>query len=253
MAQAGVEPVGDDEVVAGRKQSVRERVWEELERARAARFPGARGRIPNFVGAERAADRLAATEAWRRARVVKANPDSPQLPVRARALAEGKLVYMAVPRLAADRPFLLLDPERLAVSPRRAASIRGAAEEGRPVRVRDVERVDLVVCGTVAVNRSGARIGKGGGYSDLEYALLAETGAVDDDTAIATTVHPLQVLPGRLPETAHDFRVDLVVTPDGVVRTGVRRRPAGVLWDHLDKERIATIPALRELRRRAAG
>jgi 5-formyltetrahydrofolate cyclo-ligase len=245
--------VGDDEGVAARKQAVRDRVWEDLERGRAARFPGARGRIPNFVGAERAADRLAATEAWRRARVLKANPDAPQLPVRARALAEGKLVYMAVPRLAAERPFLLLDPDRLTGSPRRAASIRGAAEAGRPVRVGDVERVDLVVCGTVAVNGAGARIGKGGGYSDLEYALLAETGAVDDDTGIATTVHPLQVVRGRLPETAHDFRVDLVVTLDRVVRTGVRRRPPGILWDHLDEERIAGIPALRELRRRAVG
>jgi 5-formyltetrahydrofolate cyclo-ligase len=36
---------------------------------------------------------------------VKANPDSPQLPVRQRALEDGKTVYMAVPRLAADAPF----------------------------------------------------------------------------------------------------------------------------------------------------
>jgi 5-formyltetrahydrofolate cyclo-ligase len=41
---------------------------------------------------------------WPAARVVKANPDAPQLPVRRRALADGKVVYMAVPRLrAADR------------------------------------------------------------------------------------------------------------------------------------------------------
>ena len=241
---------GPTERAALRKQAVRERVWAAMRDAGVDRFPGARGRIPNFLGAERAAETLASTPEWREARVIKANPEAPQLPVRARALAEGKVVYVAVPRLADDRPFLLLDPERIRVRPRAAASIRGAGAAGRPVRVDEVEHVDLVVCGSVAMNRAGARIGKGGGYSDLEFALLTESGAVDDRSAIATTVHPIQVLTGRLPETEHDFRVDLVATPDRVVRIGHRRRPPGILWNHLDQERIEAIP---ELRRRLVG
>src|SRR5206468_8465652 len=80
------------------KQRVRERVWTQLTESGAALFPGARGRIPNFRGAAAAADRLAGTPEWKRARVVKCNPDSPQRPVRLRALREGKVVYMAVPR-----------------------------------------------------------------------------------------------------------------------------------------------------------
>jgi 5-formyltetrahydrofolate cyclo-ligase len=87
-----------------RKQAVRQRVWRRLEEGGAARFPGAWGRIPNFTGAEAAAERLAASPAWRRASVIKVNPDAPQLPVRARALADGKLLYMAVPGLASPRP-----------------------------------------------------------------------------------------------------------------------------------------------------
>jgi 5-formyltetrahydrofolate cyclo-ligase len=85
------------EEVARAKQAIRERVWALLERERAARFPGAEGRIPNFAGASTAAARLASLPEWRAARVVKTNPDAPQLPVRARALADGKLMYMAVP------------------------------------------------------------------------------------------------------------------------------------------------------------
>jgi 5-formyltetrahydrofolate cyclo-ligase len=237
--------------VSALKQHVRERAWAALREAGGARFPGVEGRIPNFVGAERAADLLASTLEWQDARVLKSNPDAPQLPVRARALADGKLVYMAVPRLRDERAFLLLDPERLNVSPRRAASIRGAASFGEPVAVDDVRSVDLVVCGTVAVNRSGARVGKGGGYSDLELALLVETGAIDDRTVVATTVHASQVFAGRLPETGHDFRVDLIVTPEEVIRTAARKRPPGILWSHLDDEKIDSIPELR--RRRAAG
>ncbi|MGH2554469.1 MAG: 5-formyltetrahydrofolate cyclo-ligase [Actinomycetota bacterium] len=230
------------------KQAVREKVWELLERERAARFPGARGRIPNFIGAEAAARRLASTDEWARSRVVKANPDSPQLPVRALALAEGKVLYMAVPRLRTSKPFLLLDPKRLTnLRPRTAASIRGASALGRPVSITDMPRVDLVICGSVAVNTRGARVGKGGGFSDLEFALLTEAGLVDDETTVATTVHPLQILGERLPETEHDFRVDLIVTPEEIIRThvGTRHPPRGIIWSHLDEAKIAKIPSLK--------
>jgi len=208
------------------KQAVRERVWERLEREGAARFPGARGRIPNFVGAEAAAKRLASTKEWADASVVKANPDSPQLPVRALALAEGKLVYMAVPRLRTLKPFLLLDAKRTRTTPRKAASIRGASSLGKPVATSDMRRGDLVVCGSVAVNREGARVGKGGGFSDLEIALLAEAGLVDAETTVATTVHAVQVLDEELPETTHDFRVDLIVTPEEAIRPAKATPPA---------------------------
>jgi 5-formyltetrahydrofolate cyclo-ligase len=236
--------VPDLEETARAKQAVRERVWALLERERMARFPGATGRIPNFAGAPAAADRLASLPRWRAARVVKANPDAPQLPVRARALAEGKLLYMAVPRLADERPFILLDPARLDIPPRRAASITGSARAGRRIGVAELQPVDLVVCGSVAVNRQGARVGKGGGFSDLEFALLAEAGLIGTDTVVATTVHPLQVLEEALPETDHDFRLDLIVAGDEVLTCRRTRRPQGILWEHLDAAKVAAIPAL---------
>jgi 5-formyltetrahydrofolate cyclo-ligase len=217
------------------KQEVRERIWRTLESEGAARFPGARGRIPNFRGAEAAAVRLADLPEWQEAGVVKSNPDSPQLPVRRRARHDGKTLYMAVPRLTDDRPFV-----RVAGDP----TIKKAMAEGEPAGVDELGHVDLVVCGTVAVNREGVRIGKGGGYSDLELGLLIEAGLVDDRTTIVTTVHPLQVLDEELPETAHDFRVDIVVTPDDAFRTGSPRRSPGIIWDHLDDEAIDAIPVL---------
>jgi 5-formyltetrahydrofolate cyclo-ligase len=116
------------------------------------------------------------------------------------------------------------------------------------VRLEDLEDLDLVVCGTVAVNRRGIRVGKGGGYSDLEFGLLVEAGRIGDRTPIATTVHSLQLVDQDLPSTEHDFRVDLVVTPDEVIRCRRTRRPPGILWDHLDETRIQDIPVLRERR-----
>jgi 5-formyltetrahydrofolate cyclo-ligase len=236
--------MSDTSPVFARKEEVRERVWRELRRAGAARFPGAEGRIPNFTGAEAAARLLASLPQWDATSVLKANPDLPQLPVRAGALAEGKFVYMAVPRLRTDRPFLLLDPDRIESSPRGAASIKGASTAGVLVAVAEVPHVDLVVCGTVAVNRRGVRVGKGGGFSDLEFALLVESGAIDDDTVVATTVHPVQVLDEDLPETSHDFRVDLVVTPEEVIRCRRAHRPRGIIASHLPPDAATHIPVL---------
>jgi 5-formyltetrahydrofolate cyclo-ligase len=74
--------------------------------------------------------------------------------------------------------------------------------------------------------------------------LLVEAGLIGPDTLVATTVHPLQLLTEALPETAHDFRLDLIVAGEEVIRCPRSRRPQGILWDHLDAAKIAAIPAL---------
>lgn len=241
---------GDGGDVGRRKEALREWIWKLLEDEGASRFPGARGRIPNFTGAEAAADRLRDTEAWKRARALKANPDSPQWPVRQRALEDGKKVYMAVPKLADERPFFLLDPEELDETPRRASSIKGASRCARRVGVEEMEPLGLVVAGCVAAAPDGARLGKGGGYSDLEYALAREAGLLDEGTPVVTTVHELQVVPeGEIPMTGHDIPLDLVVTPERTIRAEERHpRPAGIRWGELEEEKIEAIPVLRRLR-----
>lgn len=242
---------GGEPATLDAKARLREEVWSRLETAGVSRFPGARNRISNFTGAEDAAERLRASDAWTAARTLKANPDSPQWPVRQRALEDGKLVYMAVPRLSEPDPFFLLDPDHLAETPRRASSIKGASANARTVAVADLEPVDLVVTGCVAVGEDGVRLGKGGGFSDLEFAIAAEAGLVSDATLVATTVHELQVEPaGRIPATGHDVRVDLVVTPERVVRVHHEevRPPAAVRWEELTDEKVDAIPVLRRLR-----
>lgn len=230
------------------KPELREHTWRLLEIHRAARFPGAKGRIPNFVGAERAALALQALPIWRQARVIKVNPDAPQIPVRRMALREGKTVYMAVPKLREEKCFIELDPARLGKNLAKAATIKGAARFGRAVRVSEVRRPDLIVCGSVAVNGAGARVGKGGGYSDLEFGLLQEAGIVTDRTPILTTVHPLQIVPYQVAMLPHDIPVDWIVTPEGPLRCGSRYpKPRGIYWEFLAAEKIAAIPALLRL------
>jgi 5-formyltetrahydrofolate cyclo-ligase len=237
------------------KAEIREKVWTTIDREGVARFPGARGRIPNFSGAEQAAQLLRELAVWRRALVVKVNPDAPQLPVRRLALTEGKILNMAVPRLRTETCFIELDPQRFPKGALPSASIASAARYGRPVAPREMRPVDLIVCGSVGVGRVGARIGKGGGYCDLEYGLLREEGKVRESTPILTTVHPLQILAQRIAMLPHDLPVDFLVTPDEVVATRpAHPRPRGIYWDLLRAVKINAIPLLRKrVRRDASG
>src|ERR1700735_2202655 len=132
---------GPAEVLAA-KAALRQEIWSAMSAAKVARFPGAAGRIPNFTGAETAAERLRATPEWQAAGTLKANPDSAQLPVRQRALQDDKGVYMAVPRLAEPEPFFALAPARLSEPPRKAASISGAARSAQRVTLADLPPVD---------------------------------------------------------------------------------------------------------------
>src|SRR5258706_7979520 len=145
------------------KAEIREKVWTTIEREGVARFPWARGRIPNFEGAEQAGQLLRELAVWRRELVVKVNPDAPQLAVRGLALAEGKILYMAVPRLRAEKCFIELDPQRFPNGVVPSAAIAAAARYGRPVAPRQMRPVDLIVCRSGGVGRDGARIGKGAG------------------------------------------------------------------------------------------
>jgi 5-formyltetrahydrofolate cyclo-ligase len=220
-----------------------------MDREKVSRFPGAEGRIPNFAGAKLAAERLAGHRLWKRSQIVKANPDSPQTHARRLALEEGKTVIMAVPRLRDQHPFRLLDPKKLNKTQiREAATIKGALKHGRVVALDQLPEIDFVLCGSVAVNLSGARLGKGGGFSDLEFGLLIDAGRIDEHTTIATTVHPIQILREHLIITAHDLPVDLIATPRAAIEVErVYSRPRGILWDHLQPPQIREIPILERM------
>jgi 5-formyltetrahydrofolate cyclo-ligase len=74
--------------------------------------------------------------------------------------------------------------------------------------------VDIVVVASVVVNPiTGARLGKGKGYGDIEYAMMRQLGACDDTTLVITTVHESQLL-DDLPSsvmTEHDLYVEFFI------------------------------------------
>jgi len=218
-----------------------------MEEKGVARFPRPIwGRIPNFEGAEKAAERLRVLPIFADSRVVKVNPDAPQRPVREHVLRQGKTLLVPTPRLR--RGFLLIDPfESLSTDVGHAATIGGASKYGRPVGLGELPKVDLIVAGSVAVSRSGARVGEGGGYSEIEYGILRELQLVDDETPIVTTVHELQIV-DEVPAGKHDLTMNVIATPTKIIDTnGKRPRPRGICWDGVTDRMLGEIPVLKDL------
>src|SRR4028119_647405 len=239
------------------KDQLRAEIWSLLKQ-QAASIGDPFGHIPNFVGAQVAAERLATLPIWQQAKTIKCNPDSPQIPVRLRALQEGKRLYMAVPRLTSTRCFVELtasDLQQRNIPLEEAAIARKALTYGRLVSFEEMQAIDLVMVGCVAVTHNGGRTGKGAGFADLELAMLYEFGLVQPDTPILTTVHPLQIVEEeRLPMQTHDWALNWIVTPEEVIETNTTYpRPTGLDWDTIRPEQYKKIPIMRKLREQIAG
>jgi len=234
------------------KEQLRTEIWTRLKEQKASKRDPT-GHIPNFVGAEQAAEQLAALPLWKQAQVIKCNPDSPQKWVRLRALQDGKCLYMAVPRLTNKRCFVELTAANLqqkGIALESAATMRNALIHGRLVSFDEMQPIDLVVVGCVAVTPNGGRTGKGAGFADLELAMLHMFNLVTSKTPIITTVHALQqVENSQLPMQAHDWALDWIVTPDEAIPTHTTyTRPDGLNWDAIQPDQYQKIPILRKLR-----
>jgi 5-formyltetrahydrofolate cyclo-ligase len=200
--------------ISKEKEQLREKIWHLLEEKNVAIFPlPVFGRIPNFVGSDEGANLVRTLPEWKKAKVIFANPDYAQKKVREFALKEGKILIMASPRL--KQGFLLIDPQNAKGKEETASTIKGAFRYGRSAQ-ENMSRPDLIITGCVAVDPSGWRLGKGGGYGDIEIRKIKDQfGAVP----VLTTIHPLQMVES-VPHLDHDTKVDIIVTPEKICRVG---------------------------------
>ncbi len=200
-----------------------------------------------------AAGRLSELDEWRRARVIKRNLDPPQIPVRPRALYDGKHLFSPVPYLTKGFPYLRIDPDRLAakgVDFETAVTAQGFMEHGEAIVFEDMPRLDFCVVGCVAVTRLGGRTGKGAGFADLEQGVFRELGLVSPATPIATTVHSSQVVAdSEVVMERHDSALHFIATELELIATQTPYpQPEGVDWDKVRPDQFADIPFLGALR-----
>ncbi len=240
-----------NELVSNEKLKIREIIWNAMEERGIARFPRpVYNRIPNFVGSENAAQRLIEIKEYKSAQTIFCNPDSPQRPVREHILRDGKILIMAPPRLK-ENGFLVLSKKSIRADKiRRASTIKGAFQFGSIVKPNKIEKIDLKIAGSVAVDIKGGRVGKGGGYSDLEFAILKAYDLIDETTSVLTTVHEAQLVE-NIPMTKHDVPLDIVITPNRVIYTNtIYQKPQEIVWELLPNSKISSIPLLEELKSR---
>jgi len=205
--------------VSEEKEQLRNKIWKLLEQKKVAIFPlPAFGRIPNFMGSDKAANLVRALPEWKRAKVIFANPDYAQKKIREFALKEGKILIMASPRL--KHGFLQIDPQNVKGKEEVASSIKGAFKYGKPIEdtathgIVKMPKPDLIATGCVAVDQEGWRLGKGGGYGDIEVKRIKDGfGGIP----VITTIHPSQMV-DFVPHLGHDAKVDIIVTPERIYR-----------------------------------
>ncbi|GMH31638.1 hypothetical protein Nepgr_033482 [Nepenthes gracilis] len=245
--------VGDDDDAKAWKWRIRKRIWDLMEARNIALFPRpVHHRIPNFVGAPIAASKLGELEVFRASECVKVNPDSPQKRVRYLTLSGGKKLLTPQPRLRTGF-FSVLELRMLtARSIDEVCTSVGVAKYGKPIGLDEEIKVDLIVIGSVAVDpKTGARLGKGEGFAELEYGMLRYMGAIDDSTPVVTTVHDEQLVDDIPAEKllVHDVPVDIICTPTRVIFTNTPiPKPKGIYWDKLSPEKLGQIRILRELK-----
>ncbi|ESW23981.1 hypothetical protein PHAVU_004G092300 [Phaseolus vulgaris] len=237
------------------KWVIRKRIWDLMEARNFANNPRpVHHRIPNFVGASVAAQKMRELDVFQVAQCVKINPDSPQKQVRFLTLSDGKKLLTPQPRLRTGF-FSVLESSMLTLDTmKEACTSVGVAKHGRPIGLDEKIKVDLIVIGSVAVDpRTGARLGKGEGFAELEYGMLRYMGAIDDSTQVVTSVHDCQLVDDIPVEKLliHDVPVDIICTPTQVIFTHTTiPKPQGIYWDKLSPEKLGQIRILRELKKR---
>ncbi|CAI9266542.1 unnamed protein product [Lactuca saligna] len=256
MATEAAETLGngnDDDDPKAWKWVIRKRIWDLMEAKNIAQFPRpVHHRIPNFVGAPTAANKLSRLDVFLKADCVKVNPDTPQKQVRFLTLNGGKKLLTPQPRLRTGF-FSVLESNALNPSSiNEACTSVGVAKYGKPIGLDEKIKVDLIVIGSVAVDpKTGARLGKGEGFAELEYGMLRYMGAIDDSTPIVTSVHDEQLVDDIPVEKLliHDVPVDIICTPTQIIFTNTSiPKPQGIYWDKLSPQKLRQVKILRELK-----
>ena len=234
---------------------VREKIWSRLKDVA---LPDSRFHlnfaevIPDFVGSEKATDRLVEEPFYKKGSYAFITPDNCLVDLRRRMLLAGK--SMVVSTYGIYRGFRLLEPGMVPPGQEHfAAWLDGLEYFGKPISLAEVAgrgRFDFMVTGASAVSLDGVRFGKGHGFFDLEWGMFTDVGIVDEATPVAAVVHDVQVVEDKLYPSPTDILVDLIATPTRLIHIERRAaRPRGIKWDLLDPEQIANTPPLQELQK----
>jgi len=108
----------------------------------------------------------------------------------------------------------LLNPAILSIREcKRASTIKGAFQLEKIIHPSDLPKIDLIICGAVAISYNGIRIGKGSGYGEFEFAILREINKVNGNTPVIAIIHDKQLISEKLIPESFDLTVNNNFTP----------------------------------------
>jgi 5-formyltetrahydrofolate cyclo-ligase len=185
------------------KDQVRYYVWDLMQKKKIAIFPlPPHRRIPNFKDARIAATKIKRLPQYKSSRCIFTGPDSVLRPLRDQILRDKKILAYATPHM---KEMKMIRPQ----NSRLDTSIRGLIQKGE----RLMEKVDIAVVGSVAVDFKGNRLGKGSGYGDQEIHYLRSNNLTSAEFQIGTLVHSIQLIPDlSMFRESHDIPVHFILT-----------------------------------------
>ena len=203
------------------KQHIRKSIYDKLfNEGESLRPNGDYGKIPDFNGKDIAAELLATTDEWKQSKTIFCSPDSAQIPVRYLALKENKNLIMASPNL--EHGYLYLEGKKLDGYEEEASTKEGAfvhCSKFLDFGGNDSFgiAIDMVVEGSVAVDRLGNRMGKGKGFADREIQDLFNKCLIDENSPLVTTIHPFQLV-DHVPMESHDKKLNMIASTEEIIR-----------------------------------
>ena len=154
-------------------------------------------------------------------------------------LAQGKMLVSPTPGLREDKVLqqLVMNNQEVGKGGRQQKFLRKELDN-------DV-KIDVLVVGSMLVDKTGRRMGKKFDPSGIEF-VLGRLAA--QEVVVITVVHDCQVVE-HIPESffsAMDVPVDIIVTPSRVIRVKDRLpKPRDIIWNKVTKRMLQDIPALK--------
>jgi len=192
---------------------------------------------PHFVGVEKASIRAAVLDEFIAAKVVMVSPGVAVL--RDTVLSQGKMLVSPAPGLRDDKVLqeLVVNKQEIVEGKRH--------QKFQRKELNEETKIDVLVVGSMLVDKTGRRMGKKLEQVGVEYVLGK---LFTQSLVVITIVHDCQVVE-HIPESmfsAMDVPVDIIVTPSKVIRVKDRLpKPKEILWNKVTENMLHNIPALK--------
>lgn len=200
-------------------------------------------RYPHFVGAEKASIRAAVLDEFIAAKVVLVSPGVAVLSDT--VLSQGKMLVSPTPGLREDKVLQQLVKNEQAETITTDGKRR---QKFRRMELKEDTKIDVLVVGSMLVDKTGRRMGKKWDQIGLEFVL---GGLPSQNLIVITLVHDCQVveeIPGAF-FSPMDVPVDIIITPSRVIRVKDRLpKPRNILWDKVTEGMMEEIPVLKAAR-----